>query len=217
MGLKGRHIVGVGDLTRAEMELIFRCADRLGAQPRAHLHLARGFQLATLFFEPSTRTRLSFEAAMGRLGGQVLTVADGAQSSAAKGETLADTIRVVGGYADAIVLRHPHEGAARLAADLSGVPVINAGDGTREHPTQTLCDLYTLRRERGRIAGLTVVLHGDLKYGRTVHSLARGLAECGARIVFAPADPALAPPRPLLDRLRVRWGVAPGCWTPDGG
>lgn len=217
MGLKGRHIVEIGDLTRAEMELVFRCAERLAAQPRGHLHLARGFQLATLFFEPSTRTRLSFESAMQRLGGAVLTVADAAQSSAAKGETLADTARIVGGYADIIVLRHPAEGAARLAADVAGVPVINAGDGAHEHPTQTLCDLYTLGRERGPIASLTVILYGDLKYGRTVHSLACGLAEFGARVVFAPADPALAPPPALVERLRERWGCMPEWWDPRGG
>lgn len=217
MTLKGRHIVGIGDLSRAEIELIFRCADRFLAQPRGQTHLGRGFQLATLFFEPSTRTRLSFESAMNRLGGAVLTVADGAQSSVAKGETLADTGRVVSGYADAIVLRHPTEGAARAVADAAFVPVINAGDGAHEHPTQTLCDLYTLQRECGPLSDLTVTLYGDLKYGRTVHSLAYGLALFGARIVFAPADPALAPPRYLTERLRSVWGIEAEWWDPDSG
>ena len=217
MSLKGKHIVGIGDLSRAEIELIFRCADRFAAQPRGQTHLGRGFQLAALFFEPSTRTRLSFESAMNRLGGAVLTVADGAQSSVSKGETLADTARIVSAYADVIVLRHPAEGAARVAADAAGVPVINGGDGAHEHPTQTLCDLYTLGHEYGQIEGLTVTLYGDLKYGRTVHSLAYGLALFGARIVFAPADPALAPPAYVLERLRAEYGVEPGWWDPNGG
>ena len=217
MTLKGRHVVSIGDLSRAEIELIFRCAERFAAQPRAHTHLGRGFQLATLFFEPSTRTRLSFESAMNRLGGAVLTVADGAQSSVSKGETLADTARIVSGYADVIVLRHPSEGAARVAADAAGVPVINGGDGAHEHPTQTLCDLYTLGLECGQIEGLTVTLYGDLKYGRTVHSLAYGLALFGATIVFAPADSALAPPAYVLERLRDEYGVEPRWWDPNDG
>lgn len=215
MALKDRHIVSIGDLSRAEIELIFRCAERFAAQPRAQTHLGRGFQLATLFFEPSTRTRLSFESAMNRLGGAVLTVADGAQSSVSKGETLADTARIVSSYADVIVLRHPSEGAARVAADAAGVPVINGGDGAHEHPTQTLCDLYTLGIECGRIEGLTVTLYGDLKYGRTVHSLAYGLALFGAKIVFAPADPALAPPAYVLERLQADYGVVPAWWDPN--
>ena len=217
MGLKGRHIVGIADLARSDLELLFRCADRLGAQPRGEPHLGRGYQIATLFYEPSTRTRLSFESAMNRLGGAVLAVPDPASSSAAKGESLADTIRVVSAYADLIVLRHPAEGAARLAADVATVPVVNAGDGAHEHPTQTLCDLYTLYREFGRVEGLTVTLHGDLKYGRTVHSLAYGLATFGARLVFAPADPALAPPAYLLDRLAADFGCEPDWWHPDSG
>jgi aspartate carbamoyltransferase catalytic subunit len=215
--LKGRNIVSIGDLSRAEIELIFRCAERFAAQPRAQTHLGRGFQLATLFFEPSTRTRLSFESAMNRLGGAVLTVADGAQSSVSKGETLSDTARIVSGYADVIVLRHPSEGAARVAADAAGVPVINGGDGAHEHPTQTLCDLYTLGIECGRIEGLTVTLYGDLKYGRTVHSLAYGLALFGAKVIFAPADPALTPPAYVLERLRDEYGVEPQWWDPNDG
>ena len=217
MTLKGRSIVSIGDLSRAEIELIFRCAERFAAQPRGQTHLGRGFQLATLFFEPSTRTRLSFESAMNRLGGAVLTVADGAQSSASKGETLSDTARIVSAYADVIVLRHPAEGAARVAADAAGVPVINGGDGAHEHPTQTLCDLYTLGQECGKIEGLTVTLYGDLKYGRTVHSLAYGLALFGGRIIFAPADPALAPPAYVLEELRTVYGVEPEWWDPNDG
>lgn len=217
MGLKGKHIVGIADLTRPDLELLFRCADRFGAQPRGQTHLGRGYQLATLFYEPSTRTRLSFESAMNRLGGAILSVADAGSSSAAKGETLADTIRVVSAYADILVLRHPWEGAARLAADVASIPIVNAGDGAHEHPTQTLCDLYTLYHEYGRIEGLTVTLYGDLKYGRTIHSLACGLALFGARLIFAPADPALAPPPYLLERLRADYHCAPEWWRPSSG
>lgn len=154
---------------------------------------------------------------MNRLGGAVLTVADGAQSSVSKGETLSDTARIVSAYADVIVLRHPAEGAARVAADAAGVPVINGGDGAHEHPTQTLCDLYTLGQECGKIEGLTVTLYGDLKYGRTVHSLAYGLALFGGRIIFAPADPALAPPAYVLEELRTAYGVEPEWWDPNDG
>lgn len=217
MTLKGRHIVGIGDLARDEIELIFRTADRFHDRPQSQPYPARDYQLATFFFEPSTRTRLSFESAMHRLGGSVLSVADAAHSSAVKGESLADTVRVVSAYADLLVLRHPAEGAARLAADLCGIPVINAGDGAREHPTQTLCDLYTLRQEFGRIEGLTVALYGDLKYGRTVHSLARGLALFGAHVVFAPVTPALGPPSALLERLRAEYGHDSLWWEPSGG
>jgi aspartate carbamoyltransferase catalytic subunit len=142
--------------------------------------------MATLFYEPSTRTRLSFESAMHRLGGSVISSADMHASSASKGESLADTARVVSAYADLIVVRHPFDGAARVAAEYATVPVINAGDGSREHPTQTLCDLYILRRKKGRLKGLTVALCGDLKFGRTVHSLIYALARFGANIVAVP-------------------------------
>ena len=150
---------------------------------RGGLHLADDFILATLFYEASTRTRFSFESAMMRLGGNVLSSADPKTTSAAKGETIADTIRVLENYADAIVIRHPCEGSVRVAADYADVPIINAGDGGHEHPTQTLCDLYTLRREKGTLKNLNVLLWGDLKNGRTVHSLVYGLARFGARII----------------------------------
>jgi len=196
-----RSIVSVDDLTNEEMEAIFQRADGFlnematpgmpyriqGSRP-----LARDFILATLFFEASTRTRLSFESAMLRLGGRCLSASDASQTSAAKGETIADTVRVVSNYADAIVIRHPLEGAARVAADYATVPVINAGDGSHEHPTQTLCDLFTLRAEqadKGRprsiesIKGLNVEFSGDLRHGRTVHSLVYALARLKARII----------------------------------
>jgi len=144
--------------------------------------------LATLFFEPSTRTRLSFETAMQRLGGGVITVADPKTSSAAKGESLADSARTVAGYADVLVIRHPRKGSAQEIADAVDVPVINAGDGAGQHPTQALLDVYTIQKETGALEGLTVTLAGDLKYGRTVHSLSHLLARFGFRLFFvAPA------------------------------
>jgi len=153
-------------------------------------------------------SRLSFEAAMLRLGGGVLTAAEMGTSSAAKGESLADTVRVVSGYADLILLRHPSEGAARLAAQYASVPVINAGDGSHEHPTQTLCDLYTLWIERGRIEGVDVVLAGDLRYSRTVHSFAFALARFGANLICIPHR-GLELPRYVVQRLREEYGVEP--------
>jgi aspartate carbamoyltransferase len=143
-----------------------------------------GQVLATLFFEPSTRTRLSFEAAMLRLGGQVITVADPKTSSASKGESLADSMRTVEGYADVIVIRHPRKGSAQEAADAVAVPVINAGDGAGQHPTQALLDVYTIQKEKGSLEGLTVALAGDLKHGRTVHSLVYLLARFGIQLIF---------------------------------
>src|ERR1700674_1215995 len=186
--LKKCDVVSIEDLTTAEVEHIFVLADQFAESLAKNepLELARGLIMATLFYEPSTRTRLSFESAMHRLGGSVISAADMHASSAAKGESLADTVRVVSAYADLIVVRHPFDGAARVAAEYATVPVINAGDGSREHPTQTLCDLYILRRKKGRLKGLTVALCGDLKFGRTVHSLIYALARFGANIVAVP-------------------------------
>ncbi len=192
-----RSIVTIDDLANDEIESVFALADefleRLAPAEGSHrlrgrLGLADDFVLCSLFFEPSTRTRFSFESAMVRLGGHILSSADPATSSAAKGESIADTIRVVQSYADIIVIRHPSEGAARVAADFSDVPIINAGDGGHEHPTQTLCDLYTLRREKGRLEGLNVQLRGDLKHGRTVHSLVCALGRFGANIITSAAS-----------------------------
>ncbi|MFP4608864.1 MAG: aspartate carbamoyltransferase, partial [Candidatus Aenigmatarchaeota archaeon] len=143
-----------------------------------------GKLLANLFFEPSTRTRLSFEGAMKRMEGNCIGFAEPGTSSAKKGETLADTIRVAAGYADVIVLRHPHEGAAQLAANFSDVPVINAGDGAGRHPTQTLLDLFTIKREMGNISGNHIGIAGDLKYGRTVHSLTNALSMYDTELTF---------------------------------
>ncbi|HJM56116.1 MAG: aspartate carbamoyltransferase [Planctomycetota bacterium] len=204
-----RHLVSIDDLSVEEIRALFAAADRFAADPRGHADLCPGMISASLFYEPSTRTRLSFESAMLRLGGGVITAAEMKQSSASKGESLADTVRVVGGaYSDVIVLRHPSEGAARLAAQYSPVPVINAGDGAHEHPTQTLCDLYNLHVERGRIEGLDVVLAGDLKYSRTVHSFAYALARFGANIVCVP-QAGFEMPEYVLCRLREEFGVEP--------
>ena len=172
----GRHFVDSLDLSPPEYRSLFNLANQIEENPSKHVSRCAGKLMATLFYEPSTRTRLSFEAAMMRLGGQVLSVSDVATSSVAKGESLADTIRTVGGYADLIVVRHPREGAARLAAMYSPVPLINGGDGAREHPSQTLTDLFTIRTFKGRLDDLTVAFCGDLRYGRTVHSLLRALA-----------------------------------------
>jgi aspartate carbamoyltransferase catalytic subunit len=157
--------------------------------------------MATLFYEPSTRTRLSFESAMLRLGGGIISSADPMASSAAKGESLADTIRMASAYADVLVLRHPREGTAKFATEYASVPVINAGDGAHEHPTQTLCDLFTILRERGTLNSLTVALLGDLRSGRTAHSLAYALARYGANIVLMPAK-SLEFPDHLASRLQ---------------
>jgi len=204
-----RHLVSVDDLSTAEILALFQRARAYAADLRAWSEVCRGRILASLFYEASTRTRLSFESAMQRLGGGVVTAADMAHSSASKGESLADTVRVVSGaYADLIVLRHPSEGAARLAAEFSKVPVVNAGDGSHEHPTQTLCDLYTLWIEKERLEGLDVVLSGDLRYSRTIHSFVYALARFGANIVCVPHR-GLELPEYVVRRLREEYGTEP--------
>jgi aspartate carbamoyltransferase catalytic subunit len=195
-------LVSIEDLQIAEIERIFELADEFAKNLASGTPscLAEGLIMATLFYEPSTRTRLSFESAMHRLGGAVISSADMHSSSAAKGESLADTVRVVSSYADIIVVRHPYDGAARVAAEYASVPIINAGDGSREHPTQTLCDLYILRRKKGRLQGLTVAICGDLRFGRTVHSLIYALARFGANIVAVPYG-GMEVPDYVLERL----------------
>ncbi len=200
--LRKIDVVSIDDLAISEIERIFALADDF-AQKLASgepADLAKGLVMATLFYEPSTRTRLSFEAAMHRLGGAVISSADMRASSVAKGESLADTMRVVGGYADLLVLRHPQDGSARVAAEYAPCAVLNAGDGSREHPTQTLCDLYILRRKKGHLRGLTVAVCGDLKFGRTVHSLIYALARFGANIIAAP-NAGMDVPGYVLERL----------------
>ncbi|MCL2208724.1 MAG: aspartate carbamoyltransferase [Treponema sp.] len=174
--IKGRSLIEPEDFSLLEMENLFSLAEKIENNKDYLRESCRGRLLASLFFEPSTRTRLSFEAAMLRLGGSCLGFADPGSSSAAKGESLADTIRMAASYADAIVMRSPKEGAALLASRYSEAPVINAGDGGHHHPTQTLTDLLTVRQLLGRIESFTIGFCGDLKFGRTVHSLAKALA-----------------------------------------
>src|SRR3972149_10430460 len=171
-----RHIISMKDFSHDEIDIILKRAKDFEPIARGKKSsLLSGKILATLFYEPSTRTRLSFETAMKRLGGEVIDLGSIESSSIVKGENLADTIRVIGNYADSIVLRHPREGAARMASEFSKVPIINAGDGAGHHPTQTLLDLYTIMRESS-LSDLKIAIMGDLKYGRTVHSLAYALS-----------------------------------------
>lgn len=174
--LQGRSLIGPDDFTVAELDRLFELTEQIKNDKNYLRQSCRGKLLASLFFEPSTRTRLSFEAAMLRLGGSTLGFADAGSSSASKGESLADTVRVVSSYSDVIVMRNPKEGAALLASRCSSVPVINAGDGGHHHPTQTLTDLVTIKQLCGRFSGLSVCFCGDLKFGRTVHSLAASLS-----------------------------------------
>jgi aspartate carbamoyltransferase catalytic subunit len=200
-----RDAIVIDDFSNQEIEHLFHIADDMAnvistGSPK----LCNGKILATLFYEPSTRTRLSFESAMIRLGGSVIGFAEPSSSSAAKGETLADTARVVSEYADIITIRHPLAGAAKVIADYSEVPVINGGDGSHQHPTQTLYDLYTINKHLGRIGGLKVGLCGDLKFGRTVHSLSYALARFGSEIIcISPKD--LELPEHVLQRLELKY------------
>lgn len=207
-----RHLCHIGDLTVKDMDRLLDEAERMLPASRGEKRIdsARGKILATLFFEPSTRTRLSFEAAMQRLGGSCISVAEQTSTSSTKGETLSDTVRMVASYSDAIVMRHPREGAARLAARHSRVPVINGGDGAGQHPTQTLADLFTIRKSKGQIRENTVAIAGDLKYGRTVHSLAQALAMYGVPMIFVAPEPLQVPVdmRASLDRLGARYTLA---------
>lgn len=176
MEFKGRDIISIKDFTREEIDYILEIAQAMEPLAKTGSNMLRGKILATLFFEASTRTRLSFESAMHKLGGSTIGFAEAEIASVKKGENLADTIRVVENYADVIALRHPLEGSARLAAEFARVPIINGGSGAEEHPTQALLDLYTILKEKGQIDGLNIALVGDLRYGRTVHSLAYALS-----------------------------------------
>jgi aspartate carbamoyltransferase catalytic subunit len=209
-----RHIVSINDLSNGEIESIFDEArsylKELGDRGTPY-RIARSSNvganriLATLFYEPSTRTRLSFESAMARLGGSSITSADPRTSSAAKGETLADTARVISSYADIMVIRHPRDGAARLAAEYASIPVINGGDGSHEHPTQTLCDLFTLKQKNKTLKNLTIAISGDLKGSRTIHSFVYALARFGANIALMPAQ-GMELPGHVDARLREDFG-----------
>ncbi len=176
LGFEGRDVISIRDFSKEEMNHVFKVARKMEPLAAGGSDLLKGKILATLFFEASTRTRLSFESSMQRLGGSAIGFAEAEIASVKKGENLADTVRTVENYADVIVLRHPLEGAARLAAEFSKVPIVNGGSGAEEHPTQAILDMYTMLKEKGQIEGLKIALVGDLRYGRTVHSLAYALS-----------------------------------------
>jgi aspartate carbamoyltransferase catalytic subunit len=212
-----RDVITINDLSNAEIDEVFDLADEFSAEMasedtpyrvRGRRMDAQKYLLANLFFEPSTRTRFSFETAMIRLGGNLLGGFNPLESSASKGESIADTVRVMQNYVDLIVIRHPYEGTARAVADFVDIPVINGGDGRHEHPTQTLCDLYTLRRENRTLQDLNVLLVGDLRNGRTVHSLAYALARFKANIITLSAE-GLELPDTVNRRLKEDYGCTP--------
>src|SRR5919204_6510404 len=191
--LYNQDIVSIKDFTRQDLEFVFSSTDKISnLKPNEKSELGRGRTLGYIFYEPSTRTRMSFEAAMASLGGSSIGIADLKSSSVEKGESLADTIRVIDLYSDVILLRHPLDGSSRFAAELSKNPIINAGSGSEEHPTQALLDLYTILKEKGKIDGLSVAIVGDLKYGRTVYSLLYGLANYKTNIIHLVSPPSLA-------------------------
>jgi aspartate carbamoyltransferase catalytic subunit len=184
--MKNRSLVSISDYSKEEYLKILDLAADFEKNPRQDI--LKGSVVATLFFEPSTRTRLSFESAVNRLGGRVLGFADASSSSATKGETLRDTIKMVCSYADLIVMRHPLEGSARFASEVSTVPVVNAGDGANQHPSQTLLDMYSIRKTQGTLENLNIFMVGDLKYGRTVHSLLIAMSEFNTTFYFISPD-----------------------------
>ena len=200
-----RHLIDPLDFTLEETLRLMDLADRIHDDPAAYQDVAARKRLASLFYEPSTRTRLSFESAMLNLGGQVIGFPDGGVSSASKGETVADTIRIVSCYANIAAMRHPKEGAPLRAARYSRIPVINAGDGGHSHPTQTLLDMMTIRRRKGRLDGLTIGFCGDLKFGRTVHSLIKSLSRCeGMRFSLISPDELRVPDYIISEVLEPR-------------
>lgn len=200
--LKNKSIVSIDDLSDEDLNEIFKVSEEMASllDKKKGTGIMNSKIMATLFYEPSTRTRLSFESAMERLGGSVISVSEATSSSVAKGESLADTIRMAEAYSDIIVIRHPLEGAARLASKFSSRPVINAGDGSGQHPTQTILDLFTIRKEFGKIDGLNISLVGDLKYGRTVHSLILALSRYDVNVTLV-SPQALRIPDHIISRL----------------
>lgn len=209
MNFKGKDIISIKDFSKKEINYIIEYAKEMVPYAKGEKYKAilKDKVLSTLFFEPSTRTRLSFESSMNRLGGRVIGFADPSGTSQKKGESLADTIRMADAYSDIIVIRHPQEGAARLAAEFSNVPVLNAGDGAGHHPTQCLLDLFTIHTEKKRIGKNNIILLGDLKYGRTAHSLAYALALYGANLTFvSPAT--LKMPKEVINEC-MELGVEP--------
>ncbi len=184
--MKNKHLVSITDFTKEEYLKILELAKEFEMSPRQDI--LNGYVISTLFFEPSTRTRLSFETAINGLGGRVIGFSDSGATSASKGETLHDTIKMVSNYADLIVMRHPLEGAARLASEVSSVPIVNAGDGANQHPTQTLLDMYSILKTQGTLENLKIFMVGDLKYGRTVHSLLQAMSEFNTTFYFISPD-----------------------------
>ena len=205
--LKGRHLIDPEDITMEELQALLELGLKMESHPEAYADCCKGKIMGTLFYEPSTRTRLSFESAMLRLGGQVLGFSDAAVSSASKGESLADTVRVMDDYAHALVMRHPREGAPKLASQYASVPVINAGDGGHQHPTQTLTDLLTLRKYRGPIENLQVAFCGDLLFGRTVHSLLKTLCRFPGMTFHLVSPTELRIPGHLRNELQTRYDI----------
>lgn len=204
-----KNIISIADLNAEQLQLLLDTSLKLKHNPQNNL--LDGKLIASCFFEPSTRTRLSFETAVQRLGGKVIGFADGGNTSAKKGETLADTARIISSYADAIIQRHPKDGAARVLAEFSRVPVINAGDGTNQHPSQTLLDLVTIYETQGSLKNLKIAMCGDLKYGRTVHSLAQALSLFDCEFAFV-SPRSLAMPDYIteeLDAKGAKWQVFP--------
>jgi len=202
----GRDIISIRDFSREEIDYILKTAQAMEPLAKKGSDMLKGKILATLFFEPSTRTRLSFEAAMHKLGGSAIGFAEAEIASVRKGENLADTVRTVENYADVIAIRHPLEGAARLAAEFAKVPIINGGSGAEEHPTQALLDLYTILKEKGIIDGLKIALVGDLRYGRTVHSLAYALSNYDVELCLVSPE-SLKMRREVLEEIRGKISV----------
>lgn len=192
--MANRNVLDLNDYSCDDWDKLIRLANNIRLNPNDYLEKCRGRVMATLFYEPSTRTQMSFQAAMLRLGGQIIGFDNPVNSSVSKGETLRDTVRIVSGYSDIIVIRHPKDGAAAAAAEYSSCPIINAGDGGHLHPTQTLTDLLTLTNEKGRLTGLNIGLCGDLKFGRTVHSLIKTLCAIGGNRFFLISTPQLGLP-----------------------
>jgi aspartate carbamoyltransferase catalytic subunit len=203
--MKNKSLVSITDYSKSDYLRILEIAADF--EKNSYQNLLNGKVVATLFFEPSTRTRLSFESAINRLGGRVIGFSDANTSSVTKGETLYDTIKVVSNYAELIVMRHPLEGSARYASELSKVPIINAGDGANQHPTQTLLDLYSIKKTQGKLDNLNIFMVGDLKYGRTVHSLLMALSEFKAKFYFISPDELKMPAeyKMHLDNLGLKY------------
>jgi aspartate carbamoyltransferase catalytic subunit len=203
--MKNKSLVSITDFSKDDYLRILDTA--LEFEKNSYQNLLKGKVIATLFFEPSTRTRLSFESAINRLGGSVIGFNDATSSSVTKGETLYDTIRVVSNYSELIVMRHPLEGSARFASEITAVPIINAGDGANQHPTQTLLDLYSIRKTQGKLDNLNIFMVGDLKYGRTVHSLLMALSEFNASFYFISPDELKLPNeyKLLLEQMGLKY------------